>query len=256
MFNDATAHSGTCSPTLRRNPKLSLNHGTAVRTAMRESRLQQRGDPARAMADRISETISWPSLQPSRRRGALPAAHAPLGTCSSRYANRTGVEFGQRLGKADAVMVDGLPCAGEERGADQEMMHGSKRRTALIGHKRLQQRRGIFAPPRQTHLVDPDLVFRGRHVPTFPFTHRHLSICGIRLHAQRLSEPNRRGDGAPLRRRRYARPLRGNAPGEDRQSRCRTSAGKRIRIRRRIARTQIPGLPARYRHPHHHGVRR
>ena len=54
----------------------------------------------------------------------------------------------------------------------------------------------------------------------------------------------------------HARPLRGNAPGEDRQSRCRTSTGKRIRIRRCLPRAQIPDLPTRCRHPHHHGVRR
>lgn len=43
---------------------------------MRESRLQQRGDPDRAMADRTSETMSYPSLHPSERKGALPARTA------------------------------------------------------------------------------------------------------------------------------------------------------------------------------------
>lgn len=108
----------------------------------------------------------------ARGRGA---AHAPLRARSSRYANRTGVEFGQRLGKAGSIMPGHRPCAGHQRGADQEVMHGPKRRAALIGHKRLQQRRGIFAPPRQTRLVNPCPLIRAHHEARL--SHTGIDIC-------------------------------------------------------------------------------
>ena len=108
----------------------------------------------------------------ARGRGAT---HAPLGACSSRNTSRAGVEFGQRLGKAGSIMPGHRPCTGHQRGADQEVMHGSKRRAALIGHKRLQQRRGIFAPPRQTRLVNPGPVFRAHHEARL--SHTSIDIC-------------------------------------------------------------------------------
>lgn len=105
-------HDGTSDGISSTLPNCSLKNAVASWIAMRESRLQQRGDPARAIFSNARETSICPSVQPSFFNGAfwemiayaIPTdaaapqtphlAHAPPGT--HRERSRSSVKSAAR----------------------------------------------------------------------------------------------------------------------------------------------------------------
>ena len=100
LFCVNEAQVGSLSCPFSCGPSRALKYGTAAATATRESRLQQRGLPERAIFASRSDTISWPSCQPSSFSGALPRTMAyamPADAAAPHTPQRAQVAPGTKL---------------------------------------------------------------------------------------------------------------------------------------------------------------